>query len=157
MLNEDLEGEEVKVTFTWKLENVQDKPNSREGRTAKLCCYRDDNKELMGWVYVEGWLYGCALMGLSQLNGLSCVPVSEFSNFRKFLKKLSVTLGVDSAHYNKFTAGRYMFTTAACWLGDFGEKLVKESELVKEFENLAHTSPENKLYFFNVKTKVGNL
>lgn len=136
--------------ITWKLENIQNKPNSREGRTAKLCCY--DGGTLLGWCYVESWLYGCALMGLSQLSNLNHIPVEEFPNFRKFLKNLSVTMGMESC-YNMYTAGRYMFTTADTCFG-FSQKLIQESELVKSFENLAHPSSMNKLHFFNVKTTV---
>lgn len=135
----------------WKLENIQDKPNSREGRTAKLCAY-DAHGMQKGWCYVEGWLYGCGLMGLHHLSTLAPIDVSEFPNFRNFLKHLSVTLDQTSM-YNCYTAGRYMFTVAGQSSG-FVHQLVVESELVKSFENLAHTSPTNQMYFLNVKKNV---
>ncbi|HXQ35127.1 MAG TPA: hypothetical protein VN843_14020 [Anaerolineales bacterium] len=137
--------------FTWKMLNVKNKPNSREGHTARLLCYDKTTNEDLGWCYIEGWLYGCALMGLSNLDGLAGVPEEAFPSFKKFLKNTKVTLDGDagSPHYHDYTAKRYMFTVSYAY-GKFLDKLMTESEKIVEFENLAHKSAPNKMYFLTL-------
>lgn len=134
--------------YTWKLENVQKKPNAREGRTATLRCYAVDGDEL-GWCYVEGWLYGCALMGLSSISTLSSVPAEAFDSFKDFLTKLTVSLNVDCV-YSQYTAKRYMFTIASPPSCGVALRLMEASDKITEFKNLAHSSPVNKMYFLTL-------
>lgn len=138
--------------YTWKLENVEDKPNAREGRTAVLRCY-DEGNDLLGWCYVEGWLYGCALMGLSSISSLASVPSDAFDSFKDFLLKLSVTLNVDDeSGYNQYKAKRYMFTIASASMSGSGvaARLIEASDKITEFKNWAHSSSMNKMYFLNL-------
>lgn len=137
--------------YLWKLKNVQQKPNSRCGNTARLVCYTQDGEEL-GWCYIEGWLYGCALMGLSQLSGLGGVPLEAWDSFTQFLRNTKVTLGgeTENSYYHNYTSKRYMFTTAHEGGGTFYQKLLKESKKQCEFENLTHSSSINNLYFLTL-------
>jgi hypothetical protein len=141
------------MTYIWNIENRAKKPNSRNGCTAVLYC-EDVHDNRRGACYVEGWLYGCALMGLSNLAGLSDVPVEAWPSFREFLTKLSVYLNDPAQEPTTYYPRRFMFTLAGAYAGKFADKLVQESELVVAFDNWAHASAKNKMYFLNLGKSV---
>jgi hypothetical protein len=137
------------MAFKWDIEKRAIKPNSRQGRTAVLFCVDTDTGERLGHCYVETWLYGCALGGLSNLNSLGSVPLEAFDSFKKFLTSLSCSMNDEEVVYHTYKCKRYMFTVASM-PGNFGKHMAANSELVKEFENWAHTSATNKMYFLNL-------
>ncbi len=140
--------------FVWSIENVQTKPNSSFGATGKLVCSQDGGP--LGWCFIEGWLYGCALGGLSNLSSLQDIHVDAFPSLVNFLKECPGTLNNTNnpdlpSYYNQYKPKRFMFTVGGYWLSPILKKMIENSTLVTTFENWSHHSAPNKMYFLNVK------
>lgn len=136
--------------YTWELRNKQDKPNSNQSTTAELWLIRDGQDA--NFCYVETWLYGCCLSGLSKLDNLNYLPAEAFPSLRKFLSTLTCKMNQPDKMYNNYISKRFMFTTTT-GSSKFGlkEELIKNSVLITSFENWCHNSSENQMYFLNLK------